>query len=95
MSKEESPYIRHCGFCQQGMLRFMRCRECGGVCAICDECELAWDDIPAVSENAKAGSSGSFPKCTACGEASARWKKLDEEEVHLANLDTYVAGVTV
>ena len=92
MSKEERPYLRHCGFCEQGMLRFMRCRACDSVCAICDECELTWNDLAEVSEQAKAMSSGSFPACPNCGEPKADWSRLDSQEVSKAQLDGYVAG---
>jgi hypothetical protein len=92
MSKEERPYVRHCGFCEEGMLRFMRCRECDSVSVICDECELAWSDIAEVSEKANAKSSGSFPACPNCGELKAGWDKLDIRGVRRAKLDAYVAG---
>jgi len=92
MSKEERPYIRHCGFCEQGMLRFMRCRECDSVSAVCDECELTWSDIAEISETAKAKSAGSFPACPICGERKADWDKLDSRDVRRAKLEDYVAG---
>lgn len=92
MSKEERPYIRHCDFCEQGMLRFMRCRDCDSVSAICDECELTWSDIAEVSAQASAKSAGSFPACPNCGAQTADWDKLDSREVRKAKLEDYVSG---
>ena len=40
MSQQELPYIARCAFCENGLLRPMRCSNCDGVVAICDECEL-------------------------------------------------------
>ena len=61
MKQKETPYIAHCSFCKQGLLRFMRCRECDAVIAICDECELTWRNIASVHSNPRCPSSGSFP----------------------------------
>lgn len=95
MNKDERPYIRYCGFCKHGVLRFMRCRECKEVSAICDECELTWDDVPAVSEDAKTKSAGSFPSCPSCGDTEAKWTKLDATDVRRAKLSAYIAGRSV
>lgn len=92
MNKEEGPYIRHCSFCEQGMLRFMRCQECESVSAICDECELTWSDIAAVSAADSAKSAGAFPACPACDTPGARWKQLDESGVRDAELGVYIGG---
>jgi len=95
MSTKESPYISTCGFCEQGMLRFMRCSQCDAVCAVCDECELIWKDIAVVHEDPKSESASSFPTCPACDKASERWRKLDRDEVNRAKLHSYVAGESV
>ena len=49
MSTDEIPYICECGFCEEGLLRFRSCPECEAICAVCDECELVWEDIAEVS----------------------------------------------
>ena len=95
MNTQEAPYISNCGFCEQGMLRFMRCPHCDTVCAVCDECELIWKDIAAVHNQPKSKSSSSFPNCPACNTASERWGKLDMDEVAIAKLHDYVAGESV
>ena len=92
MSRQESPYITNCGFCEQGLLRFMRCPDCSAVCAVCDECELIWRDIAAVHQEPACASSSSYPKCPACSTASQTWTKLDAEGVSQAELQSYVSG---
>ena len=46
MTQQESPYIAQCSFCREGLLRFMRCRQCDAVVAICDQCELICAILP-------------------------------------------------
>ena len=49
--QDKLPHIARCGFCEQGLLRFMRCHSCTTVVAVCDECELVWLDIAAVKDD--------------------------------------------
>ena len=95
MNTNEIPYIGRCDFCSQGLLRFMRCGNCGEICAVCDECELVWQDVAAVRSNPKAASSSSFPKCPACKKKVDDWQRLDLSEVEAAGVAEFVAGKSI
>jgi len=95
MSKEKKPYVSHCGFCQEGLLRFRQCPACDAVCAVCDECELTWSDIVEVSGNPRAKAAGSFPTCPACGETRKRWPILDARQLRKFGLADYIGGESV
>ncbi|NLY00183.1 MAG: hypothetical protein GXY83_29140 [Rhodopirellula sp.] len=92
MKEQELPYVAPCSFCNQGLLRFMRCRECDAVVAVCDQCELVWRDIAAVHRNPHCPSSGSYPACPACGHPQARWSRLTRRKVEQADLEPYIGG---
>ena len=99
MSRRDLPYIVDCGFCEQGLLRFARCRACGAIVAMCDECELVWTDIAAVQANPSMKSTGAFPACPRCADpdtvsadkTAADWTQLDRSEVERAGLTRYMA----
>ncbi len=95
MTQQESPYIAQCSFCREGLLRFMRCRQCDAVVAICDQCELIWRNIAAVHTNTRCPSSGSFPACPVCGTVDAGWSRLNRHNVIEASLSQYIAGESV
>ncbi len=95
MNQQEFPYIAHCSFCQQGLLRFMRCGECDAVVAVCDHCELLWRNLAAVHSNPKCPATGSFPACPACGNPQARWLRMSRLKVDEASLTHYIAGESV
>jgi hypothetical protein len=95
MSQHKYPYIVHCGFCEQGMLRFARCEHCGAIVALCDECELIWSDIAAVRSAPSRPADGAFPRCPVCGEQSVQWTRLSADEVRGAELQDYMAGKSV
>jgi hypothetical protein len=88
---QEYPHIARCGFCGQGLLRFMRCHSCMTVVAVCDECELVWLDIPAVIDDPQLPSSAAFPKCPACHSKHAYWSRLTRAEVASSGLVRYMA----
>lgn len=92
MKHKEMPYITQCSYCKQGLVRFMRCRECDAVIAVCDECELMWRNIASVHSNPRCPSSGSFPSCPACNTPEARWSRLDCAKVVGACLTQYMSG---
>lgn len=95
MKKDELPYVSQCAFCDQGVLRFMQCKSCEAIAAVCDECELVWGDIKRVHDDPGAPSSSSFPACPSCNNAKSDWSTLDREGVHHAGLDACVAGKSV
>ncbi len=92
MNKKARPFIARCSFCNEGLLRFMRCRHCDAVIAICDECELTWRNIAAVHSNPRCPSSGAFPACPACNTPESHWSQLDCAHVVQASLTQYMAG---
>jgi hypothetical protein len=88
---DQLPHIALCGFCEQGLLRFMRCNSCTTVVAVCEECELVWLDIAAVKDDPHMPSSSAFPKCPACHSKHAYWSWLTREEIEGSSLVRYVA----
>ncbi|MHB0954867.1 MAG: hypothetical protein ACYC6N_04215 [Pirellulaceae bacterium] len=86
MNQENYLYIVRCGFCEQGLLRFMRCHSCTTVVAVCLECELVWLDIAAVKENPQIPSSTAFPTCPACRSSQPYWSRLTRAEVEKTSL---------
>ncbi|MBC8350650.1 MAG: hypothetical protein H8E66_01605 [Planctomycetes bacterium] len=95
MSTEEIPHICECGFCEQGLLRFRSCPECEAVCAICDECELIWEDVSEVSDDPSIKASCAFPRCPACGAREKGWPVLSVEEIQDAELEDYISDKSV
>lgn len=95
MPPTEYPYVVHCGFCEQGLLRFARCESCGGIVALCDECELIWSDIAAVHSAPSLPASGAFPRCPLCQEKTATWTRLSHDDVRRAELEDYIAGESI
>ena len=92
MNQVEYPYICQCGFCEQGLLRPMRCKSCQAIVAICDECELTWQDMEAVSRDPATASSSSFPACPACGKERSIWLRLTREQTSGTHVEPFVAG---
>jgi hypothetical protein len=95
MADRESPYVNRCAFCEEGLLRLHRCAGCGTIAAICDECELMWSDVPAVSQDASAPADGTFPSCQKCELDKVTWSRLDPDEIKQAQLDDCIAGRSV
>ncbi len=87
----QAPYITRCGFCGQGLLRFMRCHSCTTVVAVCDQCERVWLDLAAVKDDPNTPASASFPKCPACHSKHAYWSRLTRPEVENSALSRYLA----
>ena len=91
-AQNKRPYVARCGFCEQGLLRLLSCRACGTVAAICDECELLWNDVPAVYADAESASAGAFPACPECGASKSEWDALTPEDARDLELEQYLTG---
>jgi hypothetical protein len=92
MNQENCLYIVRCGFCEQGLLRFMRCHSCTTVVAVCQECELVWLDIAAVKADPQTPSSAAFPICPACRSPQPYWSRLTRAEVEKSSLARYMGN---
>jgi len=95
MNREELPYVAQCGFCENGLLRFMRCVECDTVSAVCDECELIWKDLEEVSNDRFCSSSSAFPSCPNCDASASEWTTLEYQDVEDEGLSQFTAGDSV
>lgn len=95
MTNEASPYIESCSFCGNGLLRFRRCLTCDDVVAVCDECELMWQDIAALSQDPNSSADSAYPQCPACGEERAEFDPVALIELEEKKLDRFCAGESV
>lgn len=95
MSAEEHPFIASCSFCGDGLLRFLQCKTCNHIVALCDECELMWSDIPAISDDANLSSDTCFPMCPYCGQEEAEFKWLKLDQLKDEKLDQFVDSESV
>lgn len=96
MSKPiKRPYIDCCSFCGNGLLRFLRCKTCDQVVVLCDECELMWSDVKAVSEDANLSSDSGYPRCPYCGEPDAKFDWLSSGDLKDLDLDKYASSESV
>ena len=80
------PYVRTCGFCEDGLLRFWISSNEKRIVALCDECELYWNDILAVYDDEFTPSSGAFPAL------KGEWRAGTRDDVKENGLDDYVRG---
>ena len=89
--QEEAAYVSSCGFCGNGLLRLWvpNSPDDDRSIALCDECELYWEDIAAVIEDDCAPSSGAYP---ALGGA---WHAASAEEIAKRGLQDFVQGESV
>lgn len=87
MNQEPRDAIAQCGFCGQGLLRLYRCLRCSAVVALCDECELIWDDVAAVHADSSLPSDSSYPQCPRCAARDGGWHRLSRNEIDRGNLD--------
>ncbi len=95
MTNEERPFIDSCSFCGDGLLRFRRCATCDDIVALCDECELMWFDIEALSEDANLSSDTSFPQCPSCGPEQGEFDYVTTQALEDQKLDRFSAGESV
>ena len=77
------------------MIRFYRCETCDKIVALCDECELMWEDIPAVSDDPNLSPDSAYPNCPACGQQEAEFVSVTMLEVEENDLDKFSAGESV
>ena len=90
----QAPYVARCSFCDQGLLRLIQCPLCETVVAVCDECELVWRDVAAVSADPRLSSSSAFPGCPECRTKIAEWTRLTRDEIDQVGLGVYVRGAS-
>lgn len=95
MSEEMRPYIESCSFCGDGLLRFYRCTSCDEIVALCDECELMWQDIEGLSDDPNLSSDTSYPQCPSCGEMNGEFENVTMLELEDEKLDRFSAGESV
>ncbi len=95
MADRESPYVNQCSFCEEGLLRLHRCAGCGTIAAICDECELMWCDVQAVSRDADTPADTTFPDCDKCQLSESTWSRMEPDEIKQADLEGCLAGRSV
>ena len=87
MNHDSQNPIGRCGFCEQGHLHLYRCPRCSAVVAICDECELIWDDVTAVHADPSTASDSAFPQCPRCHARNEFWQPLTRPEIERGNLN--------
>jgi len=92
MSDDQTPHAGQCGFCEHGLLRFRQCPACYTISLVCDECELLWTDMAAVSSDPQTPAAGSFPMCPSCGSANEMWLEVSPEELRSHGLQSFCKG---
>lgn len=95
MDNTEWPYIARCRCCSQGLLRLMRCHSCQEVSAVCDECELIWQDVALVNQHPDTPASSAFPACPHCNQKTDAWQRLDRVQAQRAGLQDYILGESI
>ena len=80
------PYVRSCGFCENGLLRLWIRNDGKHPIALCDECELYWEDIQAVFDDEGAPSSGAFPAL------KGNWRMITRKDLEANQLAAFVRG---
>ena len=87
------PCVTDCTFCGQGLLRFMTCRNCHSIFAVCDECELLWSDIKQVFNNPDVKSDSNYSgTCPFCKAAANNSYFTTNEEISSKGLDHFISG---
>lgn len=90
---KEFPYVGTCRFCGNGLLRlWVNATEKKAV-AVCDECELLWDDPVAASGKAKLKASGNFSSISSeKTRGKIAWRKATAKDVAALGLEEQVKG---
>ncbi|MGI9243909.1 MAG: hypothetical protein ACR2RV_24140 [Verrucomicrobiales bacterium] len=83
-------YICECRVCGNGLVRFWKFRD--GVVGLCDECELMWNDVAALSSKPGHRADGSFPAGPGRDGGEAEWKPATRRDVERAELDGSIEG---
>jgi hypothetical protein len=81
------PYIAQCQFCGNGLLRFWN--RGGEIIALCDECELFWEDVEAVAADRDTKAAGTYDEDF---EVEADFREATAEEIEEAGLTTCIGG---
>ncbi|MEM9478551.1 MAG: hypothetical protein AAGA58_02695 [Verrucomicrobiota bacterium] len=87
------PFIGTCAFCEQGKLRLWVAGR--KPVALCDECELFWEDIPGVFADPQIPSSGSFPEGSDGADSPQDWRAAAQDEIDGLELSQFVIGQSV
>ncbi|MFT4639680.1 MAG: hypothetical protein ACI8T1_003005 [Verrucomicrobiales bacterium] len=82
------PYVRTCGFCENGLLRLWVSETDDRSVALCDECELYWEDMEAVYKDKHAPSSGAYPVLV------GKWRAGTMDDVDDRDLGTVIRGAS-
>lgn len=80
------PFIGKCAFCGDGMLRFW-CID-RKLVALCDECELQWDNVRAVAEVPESSATGTFDESV----IGTDHHPATHDEIVAAGFDDVIAG---
>ena len=83
-------YICECRVCGNGLARFWMYRD--EVVALCDECELVWGDVEALSKDSTTKAAGSFPTGPDRKGREGDWRRATRRDVDRAGLDGLMAG---
>lgn len=82
------PYVIACSFCDQGKLRIWKA--CEKPVALCDECELYWEDIAAVFLDPQIAPTGSYPDGPCGADSPKDWSQASPEDIHSLGLSRFV-----
>lgn len=83
-------YVRECQVCGNGLVRFWKFRD--EIVGLCDECELFWSDVMALSGDPELRADGSFPGGAGRGGVEAEWKRATRRDVERAGLENAIEG---
>ncbi|MFT4547472.1 MAG: hypothetical protein ACI8XO_000940 [Verrucomicrobiales bacterium] len=83
-------YICECRVCGNGLVRFWNFR--GEVVGLCDECELVWGAVAALSKKPTTKADGSFPGGIDRNGKDGDWKRATRRDVEMAGLDGLIEG---
>lgn len=92
MTRQETPFIGHCHYCEQGLLRFWQCGQCQQFVAMCDECELVWRDVERLSTGSHIKADSTYPVCPYCQAPSRHWIRPTESQIEAAQLSKLISG---
>ena len=84
------PYIGTCEFCDQGKLRIWFAKK--EAVALCDECELFWENISEVVDNPQTEPQGTYPEGPCGAEDVDDWAAASREEIEELGFSKYIIG---
>ena len=83
-------YICECRVCGNGLVRFWKYRD--ELVALCDECELVWDDVAKLANDTATEACGSYPAGSDGSGTEEDWKPATRRDVVRAELEDVIAG---